>query len=337
MIVKVIQITIVSGNSPAYCVLTKHRQSRIKMGGSNSMDLRHLKYFITVAEEENIGRAATRLFISQPPLSRQIKQLEQELGIQLFDRTPRGVEITQAGALFLKEARNILALVEQATEHAQQADQGKLGRMDIAIFGSAILDTIPKLIQSFRLSHPNVKIVLHTMNKGEQLEALRQRRITLGFNRLLAPLPDIHSELVNTERLMVAINEHDPFAQQKSIRFAELENVPLVLFPSGARPNFIDKVIALCHEFGFTPNITQEVGDAVTGIALVASGFGVCLVPESTMNLKIPGVIYRPFADLPDSARVDLSCIFRADDQSPLLNAFLQTVREFRETQANKT
>lgn len=294
------------------------------------MDLRHLKYFITVAEEQNIGRAAARLFISQPPLSRQIKQLEQELGITLFERTPRGVELTQAGELFLKEARNILALVEQATEHAQQADQGKLGRLDIAIFGSAVLDTIPKVIKQFRAKYPNVKIVLHTMNKGEQLEALRQRRITVGFNRLLAPLPDIHSEQVSTEKLLAGIHEDDPLAQQDTIEFRALQNVPLILFPSGTRPNFIDKVIALCHDFGFTPNITQEVGDAVTGIALVASGFGVCLVPESTVNLKIPGVVYRPFADLPPSADIDLSCIFRADDNSPLLDAFLTTVREFR-------
>lgn len=212
------------------------------------MDLRHLKYFIAVAEEQNIGRAATRLHISQPPLTRQIQQLEEELGVQLFVRTPKGVEITQAGTLLLEEARNIRSLVEQATERTQRAGQGKLGRLDVAIFGSAILDAIPKLLLSFRNSHPGVKVVLHTMTKTEQLEALRQRRITVGFNRMLAPEPDIGTELVTTEKLLLAVNESDPLAGWPDIPFSELAHHPLVLFPTGARPNFIDKVMALCNE-----------------------------------------------------------------------------------------
>ena len=114
------------------------------------MDLRHLRYFIAVAEEQNIGRAATRLHISQPPLTRQIQQLEEELGVLLLNRTPRGVELTQAGELFLEEARNIRSIVEQATERTQRAGQGKLGRLDVAIFGTAILDAIPKLLLAFR-------------------------------------------------------------------------------------------------------------------------------------------------------------------------------------------
>jgi DNA-binding transcriptional LysR family regulator len=131
--------------------------------------------------------AAARLHISQPPLTRQIQQLEEELGVTLFTRTPRGMELTQAGELFLEEARNIRALVEQATERTQRAGQGKLGRLDVAIFGSAILDAIPKLLLAFRNRHPDVKVVLHTMTKAEQIEALRQRRISVGFNRMLAP------------------------------------------------------------------------------------------------------------------------------------------------------
>lgn len=298
------------------------------------MDLRHLKYFIAVAEEQNIGRAAARLHISQPPLTRQIQQLEEELGVQLFVRTPKGVEITQAGALLLEEARNIRSLVEQATERTQRAGQGKLGRLDVAIFGSAILDAIPKLLLSFRNSHPGVKVVLHTMTKAEQLEALRQRRITVGFNRMLAPEPDIGTELVTTEKLLLAVNESDPLADCQEIPFSELAHHPLVVFPTGARPNFIDKVMALCNECKFTPNISQEVGDAVTGVALVASGFGVCLVPESATTLQFPGVVYRSLRDVPPQGVVDLTCIYRLDDQSPLLGAFLETVRAFREETA---
>ncbi len=297
------------------------------------MDLRHLRYFIAVAEEENIGRAANRLHISQPPLTRQIQQLEDELGVRLFRRTPKGMELTQAGELFLEEARNIRAVVEQATERTQRAGQGKLGRLDVAIFGSAILDAIPKLLLSFKNTHPEVKVVLHTMTKAEQIDALRQRRITVGFNRMLGPLDEIGTELVTTEALLLAVHERDPLSTLPAIPFRALAENPMVLFPTGARPNFVDKVMALCHERGFEPLVSQEVGDAVTGVALVASGFGVCLVPESATTLKIPGVIYRSFIDAPSQAFVDLSCIFRLDDQSPILRAFLDTVRRFRDSE----
>lgn len=294
------------------------------------MDLRHLRYFIAVAEELNIGRAATRLHISQPPLTRQIQQLEEELGVRLLNRTPRGVELTQAGALFLDEARNIRAIVEQATERTQRAGQGKLGRLDVGIFGTAILDAIPKLLLAFRRSYPEVKIVLHTMNKGEQIEALRQRRITVGFNRMLAPLPDIETRLVTTERLLLAVNHTSPLAALESVEFAALREHPLVLFPTGTRPNFIDKVMTLCHEAGFEPIVSQEVGDAITGVALAAGGFGVCLVPESATSLALPGVIYKPLTGLPPHARVDLSCIYRSDDRSPILDAFLGVIDHVR-------
>lgn len=291
------------------------------------MDIRQIRYFIAVAEEANIGRAATRLHMSQPPLTRQIQQLEEELDTQLFVRTPRGMELTQAGTLFLAEARNIRALIEQATERTQRAGQGKLGRLDVAIFGSAILDRIPKLILNFRSQYPDVNVVLHTMTKAEQISALRQNRITVGFNRMLAPLPDLRSEVIATESLLLALNLNDPLAASPALRFDVLSRRPVILFPSGARPNFVDKVLGLCESRGFSPQVAQEVGDAVTGVALVASGFGVCVVPESAATLKFPGVVYIPFEDAPEDAFVDLSCIYRADDQSPILTTFLTSIR----------
>ncbi len=295
------------------------------------MDLRHIKYFIAVAEEKNIGRAAIRLHISQPPLTRQIQQLEEELGVQLFIRTPRGMELTSTGKLFLEEARNIQSIVEQATERTQRAGQGKLGRLDIATFGSGILDTIPKLLLAFRRNHPDVKVVLHTMNKSEQIEALLQRRISLGFNRLLTPIPGIASEVVNNESLLLAVNKNDPLSRESEISLQSLADHPFILFPSGSRPSFIDKTIGLCQQAGFTPQISQEVEDIVTAISLVASGFGICLVSESTSVLALPNVIYRPLTQLPKNAHIDLSCIFRTDDRSPLLLAFLDEIRMFKE------
>lgn len=298
------------------------------------MEFRQLKYFIAVAEELNIGRAATRLHISHPPLTRQIQQLEEELGVQLFIRTPRGMELTPAGELLLEEARNIRSVVEQATERTQRAGQGKLGRLDIGIFGSAIIDIIPRVLAEFRAAYPEVKVVLHSMNKSEQIEALRQRRINVGFNRVLTPLPDIASELVTTESLLLAISADHPLAGKAVVPFASLADHPLVVFPTGSRPSFIDRVIGLCQQVGFVPQISQEVGDVVSAVALVASGFGACLVSKSTSVLTLPGVVYRPLSGLPENAQIDLSCIYRSDDRSPILAEFLGVVRAYRERSA---
>ncbi|HHJ4328611.1 TPA: LysR family transcriptional regulator, partial [Klebsiella pneumoniae] len=236
----------------------------------------HLRYFIAVAEERNIGRAALRLHISQPPLTRQIQQLEEQLGVQLFTRTPRGMELTPAGTLFLDEARNIRSLVEQACERTQRAGLGLLGRLDIGIFGSAILYTIPRLLQAFRKAYPEVKVVLHNMNKDEQIEALRQRRIDLGFNRIITPTADIVCERVASEQLLVAINQSSPLAQNDCVDFPSLADYPMILFPSGPRPSFVDHVMGMCQQAGFSPKVVQEVGDTVTGISLVASDLAIC-------------------------------------------------------------
>lgn len=297
------------------------------------MEFRQLKYFIAVAEELNIGRAATRLHISQPPLTRQIQQLEEEFGTQLFLRTPRGVELTEAGEMLLRDARNIRDLMTQAVERVREAGQGKRGKMDIGIFGSGILDVIPKVLHAFRARHPDVQIALHQMGKKEQIEALRQHRIIAGFNRMLAPLPDLASEPVMIESIMVALNEKHPLAAKAAILLRELAGQPLILFPSGARPSFIDKVWSLCAGAGFEPDVAQEVGDAPTSVALVAAGFGLSLVPEAASSLSVPGVVYRRLANAPDAV-VDLSCIYRRDETSPLLLAFLETIREFRKNSA---
>jgi LysR family transcriptional regulator, benzoate and cis,cis-muconate-responsive activator of ben and cat genes len=295
------------------------------------MDLRKMRYFLAVAEERNLGRAAAQLHISQPPLTRQIHQLEEELEVQLFNRTPKGMELTEAGELLAQEVRNIFSLVQQASEKTQRASQGRLGRLDLAVFGSGVLDTIPRVLLQFKQDYPEVKVVLHTMEKEEQIQALRQNRITIGFNRMLKPLPDITAELVNQERLLLAVNANSPLATQPVIKFQELANYPMVLFSSSSRPSFLDKVMSLCYAAGFTPDITQEVGDVVTAVALIASGFGVCLVSKSASTLSLPGVVYREISDLPKEAIIDLSCAYRKDDSSSLLNSFLTTLRRFKE------
>lgn len=279
-----------------------------------------------VAEEQHIGRAAERLRISQPPLTRQIRKLEQELDTVLFLRTPRGVELTDAGRTLLEDARRLLDLAGQAGERAHRAGQGTAGRIDIALFGTGIFGAIPRLLRAFRNDHPDVEIVLHNMTKEEQIEALTQRRIAVAFNRLMPNTPGLVSETLLTEPLHVAVPADHRLSARTAIRLDELEHQPMVLFPTGIRPNFIDKVRRMCHQAGFTPEVVAEVGDVVHGITLVATGDAVCLVPHSATNLHVPGVTYRPLLGAVDN-HIELCCIHRENDPSPVLARFLDSMR----------
>lgn len=290
------------------------------------MELRHLRYFVCVAEEKNIGRAALRLHISQPPLTRQIQQLEDQIGVQLFQRTNRGVELTDAGRVLYEDACNILGMTERAIERSNKAAQGLLGRVDVAIFGSGIFDAIPRLMRTFREEHPEVSIYLHNMVKEEQIDALRHRRITLAFNRLMRPVEGLVSEVLLTEPLYVVLPSDNPLTARTAVSMKELEQTPLVLYPTGARPSFIDVVHDMCRAFDFSPIVAQEVGDVVHAVALVATGYAATLVPRSATTLGLPGLTYRPLHH-PSLAGVDLCCIYREDDDSPILQSLLTSMR----------
>lgn len=291
------------------------------------MELRHLRYFVCVAEEQNIGRAALRLHISQPPLTRQIQQLEEQVGALLFKRTSRGVELTDAGRVLYEEARNILGQAERAAERTHKAALGRLGRIDVAIFGSGIFGVIPQLLRRFREAYPEVNIVLHSLDKEGQIDALRHHRITVAFNRLMRPVDGLSCETILTEPIYVAVPEGARLAARTAIAIEELRDQPLVLFPTGSRPSFIDRVHEMCRTAGFAPLVAQEVGDVVHAVALVATGFGACLVSRSATFMCIPGVTFRPLHH-PTLSQVDLCCIYRSDDASELLRAFLGSVRQ---------
>jgi DNA-binding transcriptional LysR family regulator len=298
--------------------------------GTRTMDLRRLRYFVAVAEEANIGRAATRLNMAQPPLTRQIQQLETEVGTPLFQRTRKGVQMTNAGQVLFEEARNILALATRAEERTKLAGLGQSGRLDIGLFGSNIL-AVPQLLHTFRMQFPNVEVIVHAMNKERQLEALYDRHVTVGFNLLGLNLAGIANETVRSEPLVVAINETDPLSKRPSISLRQISDRPMVIFASGPRPNLMDMIFALCLEEGFQPAISQEVVDSVTAVALVAAGFGVSLVPATVAQLSLPGVVFRRLNGSPP-VTVDFNCIYRRDDTSPILQAFLGTIRLMKKT-----
>jgi DNA-binding transcriptional LysR family regulator len=292
-----------------------------------NIELRHLRYFTAVVRERSFRGASLAVHVSQPPLTRQIQQLEEELGVQLLIRGSRGAEPTAAGAAFFVEAENILGLVDQAVVRARLAGDGELGRIDVGVFGSAVLDTVPRIIVAFRRRFPNVEVVLHNMDREAQVRALRERRITVGFNRFFNDEPGLAWETLFTEPMLVAVPTAHPLAKRDEIGLDDLSDQPLVFYPRVERPGgFTNFLMRMFHQRNITPNVVQDVDDVVTAVALVSSGLGLCLVVESARNLRMPGVAYVSLKPA-DRVQFDLCIIHREDDVSPTLKAFVDVAR----------
>ncbi len=265
--------------------------------------------------------------MAQPPLTRQIHGLEEELGTTLFVRTPRGVELTGAGEVMLQEVPNILAMVKAAREKTQYAGKGYLGRLDVGIFGSGILRVIPHLLAQFHRERPLVRIALYNMTKSQQIQALRERRITIGFNRLVPNEPDIAVEVVDRELLYVGLYEGHPLCAKDRITIGDLEDQPMILYPSSPLRGLALEVISAFRNDGVRLVIGQEVEDVLTCIALVSGRFGLTITTASATSLCLPGVVYRPL-DSQWLRDVELSVLYRQNDQSPILQAFLDVMRK---------
>lgn len=287
------------------------------------MDLRHLRYFTAVAEERHFGRAAQRLGIAQPPLSRQIQDLESELGFSLFDRSRRRVELTPAGAVFLAHVRRVFDALELAVHEARRASVGETGRLVVGYLSSLAYSGITELVRTFRGELPAVELALREMPPQEQIEALKDGRIDVGFVR--APLHDarLASECVRREPLLVALPADHPLAARKRIPLELLSREPFVVFPRQRGSAFFDLVMGLCRAAGFSPRIAQEALH-LDILSLVAAGFGVSILPESIKNVGRKGLALRPIVGAPST---DLLVAWRADDASPTLRQFLSFVR----------
>jgi len=288
------------------------------------MELRHLRYFLAVAEELNFSRAAERLHISQPPLSQQIRQLEDELGVQLFNRTKHQVRLTAVGRLFLDDARQTLLQADRAIQTAQRASRGELGRLVIGFASSIAYSVFPDILRTFRQRFPAVELVLHELNTSLQLDGLHDGSLDLGFVHLPAGGDRLHFLSVLEEPLMVALPEAHPLTQHSQISLAALANEPFILFPRHLAPGFYDQLISACQQVGFVPNVIQEAKLMQTIVCLVAGGIGVALVPSSLQNLQRTGVVYRPLAE--KISPLITAMVWRHDDQSPVLREFLNGV-----------
>lgn len=295
------------------------------------MDLRHLRYFVAIVRNGSFRAAAEELNISQPPLTRQIQQLEEIVGTQLLIRKASGIEPTEAGLSLSIEATNILALVDRACINTGLIGTGQLGQLHVGVFGSAVLDIVPRIVLDFRSRFPNVEVVLHNMDRETQVKALHERRIQIGFNRFFQDYPDLVWERVVRERMLVAAPSDHSLAQRRSISLRDLAHEPLIFYPRTNQPGgFSNYLIRLFHDLNIDPQIVQNVDDVVTAVAFVSSGLGLTLGVKSATNLNLPGVTYLPLEEGEASA-FDLSVIYRAGEELPLLSGFLESVRSIAE------
>jgi DNA-binding transcriptional LysR family regulator len=290
------------------------------------MELRQLRSFITLGEELHFGRAATRLHLAQSALSRQIQQLEEELKFLLFSRTKRRVELTSAGVVFFDKARSVFARVHDAVEAASRVANGQTGWLSIGFVGSAIYGVFPAIIRSFRQSSPAVELILSEMTSAEQLVALREKRVHVGFLRPPVGGEELAVETVVHEPLAVALPSHNPLARSRTLPLRALAREPFIVFPPDPKAHWAEYVVSLCRQAGFEPQIVQKVIEMQTAISLVSAGLGITLVPASAKNIPWKEVVYRKLT-APNPA-ADLVVSYRHDDLSPVLRKFLLTVRK---------
>lgn len=287
-------------------------------------ELRHLRYFVAVAEELHFGRAAQRLHIAQPGLSQQIQALEAELGVLLLARTRRRVELTAAGQVFLEESCRALAQVERAESLARRAASGEIGRLTIGGTESATWVVLPELIREFRRRYPNVDLAIREMPSPVQLAALRNAELDVGFVRPPISTEGLVARTVLKERLGILLPKAHPLAKRSEIPIAALHDQPLVVHP-GRPSGWADFMIGICRHAGFEPRIAQEASETATAVSFVAAGLGLTIVPVSLKALVRPGVVYRPVSNPAPTAQLLL--VYRSGAIPPTLAKLLEVAQ----------
>lgn len=292
------------------------------------MELRHLRYCVAVADARHFTRAAQQLGIGQPPLSQQIQDLEREIGTPIFQRLPRGVALTDAGAVFVEDARRILKDVQLATDRALRVARGEVGRVRVGMINSAPFHPlIPELIREFRRQSPNVALSLEEGTTPGLAAAVRGQAIDVAFVRPL--LDDDQGLCVETlldEDLVIALPTGHPLTRRARLPLMALSIEPFVLFPRAVGAGLHDEIISACRNAGFSPRIVQETSQVTSIVNLVAAGLGVSIVPASMQQVHSDGVSYRAIQKPVPKAR--LSLIFRdADRDVPHIRSLLELTR----------
>ena len=288
------------------------------------MELRHLRYFIAVARERNFTRAAEELHIAQPPLSRQVQQLEDELGITLIERGSRPLRLSEAGRLFYEQAVQVLERVDEMKTLVGRLHATDRDRFSIGFVPSTLYAKLPEVIRAYRAARPAVEIVLLELTSVEQISALKEGRIDVGFGRIPLDDPMVERRLLRNEKLMAAVPAN--FAADGPLRLADLAASTLIVYPKAPRPSYADQVLALFRDAGLKPPAIQEVRELQTALGLVAAEMGVCLVPASVETLRRDNVAYHQLQAVQAVSPIIMS--HRKGDRSPEISLVLQLIRQ---------
>ena len=296
-----------------------------------NLELRQLRYFVTVAEELHFGKAALRLHMTQPPLSQAIQALEGLLGAALFERNRRGVALTAAGTALLPEARRLLAQSQELPQLVRRAAAGEAGRLTLAFVSSADYSVLPPFLRAYRAAYPQVDITLQEATSDLQLDDLLHGRIDAGL--LIPPLPDkAKTELdylpvLNEPLILCAPAGLAGLKRKGAVAMARVPRLPLIIFPRAISPALHDAILSVFSAAGITPQIGQQAIQMQTIVSLVSAGMGIALVPQSVSNLMRPGVEYRSLSD--PTPLVETGLAWRRDNNSPVLQGFLELLREY--------
>jgi DNA-binding transcriptional LysR family regulator len=303
----------------------------VHSGHASMFDLNQLRCFVTVAEELHFGRAAARLNMTQPPLSRQIQVLEHIIDATLLERTSRSVRLTPAGRSFLPEARRILKLAESASQVARRIALGKTGSLKIGYTAAAAYGFLPELIAACRARLPEVDFSLKEMVSGDQLEALASGQIDAGLLRPPIARPEFATRRVVAEPLLAAIPKKHPLANAATIAIKDFDDQPFVMYSPYESRYFHDLLVALFTRADVLPRYVQHVGQIHSILAMVRAGLGVSIVPAAATNLKLADVRLRPLK-LRTQTPVELFMVWRRDHENPLLPSLVEIAGELAST-----
>ncbi len=288
-----------------------------------------MKYFIAVAEHLHFGNAAKQLNISQPPLSQQIKKLEDNLQVKLFNRTKRKVELTAAGKVFLKEAYKIIDQIEVSTDKIKQHSNGEIGELILGYSSYSIFDVLPMILTEYYKLFPNVDVTLKHLSTSKQLEAFKQSEIQVGL--LCPPIEqeNLNVDLIYRQPFICALPSKHPLAKRtkgNSLDVKELSNCSFLLTPRSIGTGYYDSIIKICFDANFSPHVIQEVNELHEIISLVSTGLGVSIVPESLIQYKKSDVVFKKLNN--DQFKVDTALVYKRGETSPVVYNFIKLAKE---------
>lgn len=289
------------------------------------MELRHLRYFVVLAEELHFGRAARRLAISQPPLSVAIRQLEASVAAQLFERNSKEVRLTPAGQALQVSARRLLQQAEEAAAEARDVSQGSAGRLRIGFVGAMLYRGLPQALARFRAAHPAVRITLAELNSGEQMTELLHDRMDIGFVHTSRMPAELRHVLLLSEPFVACLPAGHRLARRRAVSLADLRDEPFVLFSRNASPDYHERILSICADAGFRPEVRHEVRHWLSVVSLVSQGLGVALVPDAMRHAALRGAVFRPLEE--DVARSDAYGVWRDGPGNVLIQGFLQAMQ----------